>query len=107
MKREEDPASRERLSRLEDELASLQEKSDAMTAAWKAEKDNLANAQKLKEQLDAARNEVVLAQRRGDLARGSQLLYGEIPELAKQIAAAQGGLNMANEAATEAGIPAI
>jgi ATP-dependent Clp protease ATP-binding subunit ClpB len=107
LKREEDSASRDRLGRLEMELAGLQEKSDAMTASWKAEKDNLASAQKLKEQLDIARNEVVLAQRRGDLGRASQLLYGEIPELEKKIAAGQEGRNLANEAVTEEGIAAI
>jgi ATP-dependent Clp protease ATP-binding subunit ClpB len=107
LKREEDAASRDRLARLEVELASLQEKSDALTATWKAERDNLADGQKLKERLDAARNEVTLVQRSGDLARASQLLYGEIPELEKRIAAGQDGRSLVNEAVTEEGIAAI
>ena len=51
-----------------------------LTAAWKAEKDQVQETQKLKEQLDQARSEVEIAQRRGDLARASELLYGVIPE---------------------------
>ncbi len=85
LKREDDPASRERLEKLEHELADVEERSDAMTAAWQAEKDRLAGAQKLKEQLDAARSEVEVAQRRGDLGRASELMYGVIPQLQKQI----------------------
>ena len=53
LKKETDPASRDRLEKLEHELAGLQERADAMTATWKAEKDKLLNSQKLKEQLDA------------------------------------------------------
>ncbi len=107
LKRETDPASRDRLGKLEQELAGLQEKSDAMSAAWKAEKEKLAGGQKLKERLEAARSEVEVAQRRGDLARASQLLYGEIPELEKQIAANQDGGRLVNESVTEEGIAAI
>jgi len=107
LKRETDPASRDRLGKLELELAGLQEKSDAMSATWKAEKEKLAGGQKLKERLDAARNEVEGAQRRGDLARASQLLYGEIPDLEKQIASNQDGGRLVNESVTEEGIAAI
>jgi ATP-dependent Clp protease ATP-binding subunit ClpB len=107
LKRETDAASRDRLGKLEQELAGLQEKSDAMSAAWKSEKEKLAGGQKLKERLEAARNEVEVAQRRGDLARASQLLYGEIPELEKQIAANQDGGRLVNESVTEEGIAAI
>ncbi len=107
LKRETDPASRDRLGKLEHELAELQEKSDAMSAVWKAEKEKLAGGQKLKERLEAARNEEEVAQRRGDLARASQLRYGEIPALEKQIAANQDGGRLVNESVTEEGIAAI
>ena len=107
LKRETDAASRDRLGKLEQELAGLQEKSDAMSAAWKAEKEKLAGGQKLKERLEAARSEVEVAQRRGDLARASQLLYGEIPDLEKQISANQDGGRLVNESVTEEGIAAI
>ncbi len=101
LKREEDAASRERLEKLQHELAELEERSDAMTAAWHAEKDQLAGSQKLKEQLDAARSEVEVAQRRGDLGRASELMYGVIPQLEQQIAAGQSGGRLVNEAVTE------
>src|SRR5690348_6421386 len=76
LKKESDPASKDRLMKLEKELSDLEEKSNAMTAAWKSEKDQLQESQKLKERLDAARSEVEVAQRRGDLARASELMYG-------------------------------
>ena len=101
LKREEDPASRERLEKLEHELADIEEKSNAMTASWHAEKDRLAEAQKLNEQLDVARSEVEVAQRRGDYARVSELAYGIIPQLQKQIETAQAdGGKLASEAVT-------
>ena len=101
LRREEDTASRERLGKLEQELAEIEERSDAMTAAWHAEKDMLAGSQKLKEQLDTARSEVEVAQRRGDLGRASELMYGVIPQLEQQIAAAQSEGKLVNEAVTE------
>ena len=107
LKKEEDPASRERLERLEKELAEVEEKSNAMTAAWKAEKEQVVEAQKLKERLDQARNEVEMAQRRGDLARASELLYGVIPDLEKKLAERQGSGRLVNEAVTEEAIAAV
>jgi ATP-dependent Clp protease ATP-binding subunit ClpB len=101
LKREEDQASRERLEKLQIEIADIEERSDAMTAAWHAEKDQLAGSQRLKEQLDAARSEVEVAQRRGDLGRASELMYGVIPQLEQQIAAGQDGGKLVNEAVTE------
>ncbi|CAI3944179.1 ATP-binding subunit ClpA (ClpA) (PDB:1KSF) [Commensalibacter communis] len=85
LKREEDSASKERLATLESEIAALEEKSDAMTAAWHAEKEQVNAVQKLQEQLDQARSEVEVAQRQGNLAKASQLMYGTIPDLQKQI----------------------
>ena len=84
LKREEDAASRDRLGKLEVELADIEDRSNAMTAAWLAEKDKLAGSQKLKEQLDTARSEVEIAQRRGDLGRASELMYGVIPHSSKR-----------------------
>ncbi len=107
LKREQDAASRDRLDKLQHELAGLEEKSNAMTAAWKAEKEKLLDSQKLKERLDQARNEVEIAQRRGELGRASELLYGEIPTLEKQLAASQDGGRLVNEAVTEEGIAAV
>jgi ATP-dependent Clp protease ATP-binding subunit ClpB len=89
LKREEDLASRDRLEKLEKELADIQERSDAMTAAWKSEQDSLASAQKLKERLDQARGEVEVAQRKGNYARAGELMYGVIPELERELARGQ------------------
>ena len=71
----------DRLTKLEKELGDLEERSNAMTAAWKNEKDQVHETQKLKERLDQARSEVEVAQRRGDLGRASELLYGVIPDI--------------------------
>jgi len=106
LRKEDDAASRERLVKLEAELAGLEEKSDALTAKWKAEKDALADTQKLKEQLDQARNDVEMAQRKGDLAKASELLYGRIPELEKKLAEHSEG-RLVNDAVTEESIASI
>jgi ATP-dependent Clp protease ATP-binding subunit ClpB len=106
LRKEDDPASRERLVKLEKDVAALEEKSDALTAKWKAEKDQLNETQKIKEQLDQARNEVELAQRKGDLARASELKYGAIPDLEKRLAAHSEG-RLVDDAVTEESIAAI
>ena len=100
LKREEDPASSERLEKLEHELAEIEERSNAMTAAWHAEKEQLVGSQKLKEQLDAARSDMEVAERGGDLGRASELKYGVIPQLVQQIAAIEAGGKLVNEAVT-------
>ena len=107
LKRESDAASRDRLEKLEQELAGLQEKSDSLTAAWKAEKEQLAANQGIKERLDRARSEVEVAQRAGDLRRASELLYGVIPDLERQMAKAQEGGRLVNEAVTDEQIASV
>jgi len=89
LKKETDAASKDRLKKLVAELAELQERSDSLTARWRAEKDKIGLAQKLKEELDAARNALAQAQRRGDFAEAGKLAYGTIPELEKKLAAAE------------------
>ncbi len=106
LKKEPDTASKERLERLRKELAELEEKSDAMTAAWKAEKDQVTETQKLKEQLDQARSEVEVAQRRGDFARAGELTYGIIPDIERKLAKSSDG-KLVNEAVTEEAIAAV
>ncbi|MDX2233092.1 MAG: AAA family ATPase, partial [Hyphomonadaceae bacterium] len=93
LKKETDPASKDRLAKLGDEIARLEAKSAEITAAWSAEKSKLAGATKAKEELDRLHGELADAQRRGDFARAGEIKYGRIPELEKQIAAAesQGG----------------
>ena len=108
LRKEDDAASRDRLQKLEKELADLEERSNEMTHRWEAEKGKVVESQKLKEELDKARTEVELAQRRGDLARASQLLYGEIPQLEKKLASAgDGDARLVNEAVTEEGIAGV
>ncbi|MBM3563127.1 MAG: ATP-dependent chaperone ClpB [Alphaproteobacteria bacterium] len=85
LKKETDAASKDRLAKLEGELADLEEKSSALTARWRAEKDKLGTAQKLKEQLETARNELAQAQRRGEYQRAGELTYGVIPDLEKKL----------------------
>ena len=89
LKKEDDSASKDRLEKLDKELSDLEQKSAEITARWRAEKDSLAGATKLKESLDAARQQLADAERRGDLGRASELKYGEIPALEKQLADAE------------------
>jgi ATP-dependent Clp protease ATP-binding subunit ClpB len=86
LERESDPASVSRLETLRKELADRQEELTALTARWEQEKAGLNRLGELKERLDALRVEADRAQRQGDLARASELFYGEIPALERQIA---------------------
>ncbi|MGB6711696.1 MAG: ATP-dependent chaperone ClpB [Methylocella sp.] len=102
LKKETDSASKERLEKLSGELAGLEEKSASLTARWHAEKDKLGSEQKLKEQLEAARNELTQVQRRGEYQRAGELAYGVIPGLERRLAeteAKRGGV-LVDEAVT-------
>ena len=83
--RETDAASKQRLEKLEDELDDLEGQSTEMTARWKAEKDKVGQSAQAREALDRLRAELEQAQRRGDLQRASEILYGQIPQLEKQL----------------------
>jgi ATP-dependent Clp protease ATP-binding subunit ClpB len=85
LKKEQDVASKDRLGRLEKELADLEEKSASITQRWQAEKGKLGEAQKLKEQLESMRNELEQAQRRGNFNRAGELQYVKIPEIEKKL----------------------
>ena len=89
LRKESDTASKDRLGKLEKELADLEQKSAELTSSWQAEKEKLSGAQKLKEQLDQARSELEIAQRKGDLARAGELAYGVIPDLQRKIETAE------------------
>jgi len=86
LKKESDKGSRERLEKLEEELAELEDKSAELTEIWQAEKETLADSQKVKEELEAARMALERAQRDGDLAEAGELAYGIIPDLEKKLA---------------------
>ncbi|MDB5406030.1 MAG: clpB1 [Rhodospirillales bacterium] len=109
LRKEKDEASRDRLERLEKELNELEERSAEMTAQWRAEKDKLAGAQKLKEQLDQTRAELEIAQRKGDWSRAGELTYGIIPELERKLKEAEASEHhrMLDEAVTEAHIAGV
>ncbi|HUC62568.1 MAG TPA: ATP-dependent chaperone ClpB [Alphaproteobacteria bacterium] len=90
LKKESDPASQDRLKKLEGELKSLEAQSDELTARWRAEKEKLSSAQDLKGKLDQLRVELERAQRQGEFQRAGELLYAKIPELEKKLKAAEG-----------------
>jgi len=91
--RETDPASRERLQKLERDLASLQEQSRALKAQWENEKAAINAISLLNSQLEETREGIEQARQRGDLRTAAELQYGRLPELQKKLEAAQKQLN--------------
>jgi ATP-dependent Clp protease ATP-binding subunit ClpB len=103
LKKETDAASKDRLQKLEKELVSLEEKSRAITLRWQSEKDKLGAAADLKKKLDSARNDLALAQRRGEFQRAGELTYAIIPKLEAELAGLEekgGGAGLMEEAVT-------
>ena len=90
LRKEDDAASRDRLGKLELELADLEDQSAELTARWRAEKNELAQATKIKERLDQARGEAEIAERNSDWGKASELRYGVIPELERKLAHSDG-----------------
>ena len=109
LKKETDSASRDRLSNLEDEISELEGESAALTKAWQSKKSRLNDAKGTKEKLEAARNELDAAQRRGDWSRAGELTYGVIPELEKTLEQAEKkeGSGPTGEVVRESDIAAI
>jgi ATP-dependent Clp protease ATP-binding subunit ClpB len=90
-------------------LAELEEKAAGLSAKWQEEKKSVQNVQSIKEQLDRARADVEIAQRKGDFAKAGELSYGVIPGLEKQLKAIEDkeSSNLANEAVTPEQIAAV
>ncbi len=86
LQKESDDASKERLDRLEKELADLREQAEGMTAHWQQEKERIGKIRELKAQIEEVRNEFELAERDGDLERAAELRFGRLVELEKQLA---------------------
>src|ERR1700761_6653217 len=86
LKKETDAASKDRLATLEGELANFEEQSAELTAKWREDKKSVPDVQWLKEQLEAARTELLQAQRRGEYQRAGELTYSVIPDLEKKLA---------------------
>ena len=89
LKKETDAASQARLDDIEAEIEDLQVKSDDMNTRWKSEKQKVGSAAQAREALDRLRAELAQAQRQGDLQRASEILYGQIPSLERQLAEAE------------------
>ena len=85
LRKESDKASKERLAKLEKELATLKEDRTRLAAQWQQEKDAIQGSRTLKEDLEQVRLEIERAQRTGDYAKASELQYGRLPELEKRI----------------------
>ncbi|MBE0412533.1 ATP-dependent chaperone ClpB [Yoonia sp.] len=86
LKKEDDKASKDRLEKLEKELADLQERASEMTAKWQAERDKMEDTRGVKERLDRARADLDIAKREGNLAKAGELSYGVIPALERKLA---------------------
>ncbi|MBA4791998.1 MAG: ATP-dependent chaperone ClpB [Rhizobiales bacterium] len=103
LKKETDAASKDRLARLDKELAELEERAAVLTTKWKAEKEKLGEATTLKAKLDQARADLASAQRQGEYQKAGELTYSVIPDLEKRLAeieAAGGKSGMVEEAVT-------
>ncbi|MEI8233513.1 MAG: ATP-dependent chaperone ClpB [Verrucomicrobiota bacterium] len=115
LKKEKDDASRDRLAKIDKELADLREQSARMKAQWQSEKGEIDQSSKLSAELETLRNELQAAQRRGDLAKASEIQYGRIPEITRRIqehneklgAMQKGGRQMLKEEVTEEDIAQV
>ena len=85
LKKETNKTSQERLVKIQNQLAILEEKSLDLTSKWNSEKLKITNLQKIKEQLEQAKQDLEIAKREGNLAKAGELSYGAIPELTKKI----------------------
>jgi ATP-dependent Clp protease ATP-binding subunit ClpB len=85
LRKESDPASRERLQKLEKELADLKEEKNRLSTHWHQEKETIQRSRTLKEELEQVRLEIERAQRAGDYAKASELQYGRLPEMEQKI----------------------
>ena len=112
LKKERDAASKDRLKRLEKDLADLEERANALTTQWKSEKDKLNSAAELQKELDKAKNDLAEAVRpgRGDYQRAGELQYSVIPELERKLKATEAktsGVVVASEAVTADNVAAV
>ena len=109
LQKEQDTSSKERLVRLQGELATLEDKASTLTARWRAEKEQLHSAQKVKEKLEQARAELDQAQRNGEYTRAGELTYSVIPDLELKLQAAEQQTDnaMLNEVVKDSDIAAI
>ena len=89
LKKETDQLSKERLSQLEKELSDMRDQFQAMSARWENEKAGIGRVQKLREELEQVNADIARAEQEYDLNKAAELKYGRLPELQKQLAAAE------------------
>ncbi len=109
LKKESDKGSQERLKALELELRDLEQQSTSLTVQWEADKEMIVSSQKYAEELDHHRGELEIAERKGDLARASELKYGILPELEKKLSGIKAGNpdSILNETVTDEHIASV
>ncbi|MEW6143909.1 MAG: ATP-dependent chaperone ClpB [Thermodesulfobacteriota bacterium] len=114
LKKEKDEASKSKLQVIEKNIANLKEESNTLKAQWKREKEHITEIRKIKEEIDQLKSDAEIAQRKGDLSKASELLYGRLPELnkkldelSKELAAVQKGKQMLKEEVDAEDIAAI
>jgi ATP-dependent Clp protease ATP-binding subunit ClpB len=98
LRKEDDPASRERLKKLERELAGLREQSDPLKLRWKAEKEVITRLRQLKSEIEQAKTDEQRATRDGDLNKAAEIRYGKLVTLEKKLAAANADLEAKQKA---------
>ncbi|MGH9618667.1 MAG: Clp protease N-terminal domain-containing protein, partial [Bryobacteraceae bacterium] len=99
LKKEKDEASKERLARIEKELAELKTQSSALQAQWQTEKEGVQRVRTLREQTDEIKNQIAQAERAYDLNKAAELKYGRLAELERQLQAEQAGVEARQSAA--------
>ena len=85
LRKEKDAASKERLEKLEKELAGTKEIASGLKARWQKEKEEIGKSQKINEQIEVLKNELLTAQRQGDFSKASEIQYGRIPDLTAKL----------------------
>ncbi len=96
LKKETDPASKERLEKLDVELKELESKSQELSKIWQQDKQSIAETRRIKAEIDKLRSDAEIAQRRGDLTTASEIMYGKIPNLQAKLDAFQQNGNKAS-----------
>ena len=97
LRKETDPASKERLSKLDKDLADRKEERDQLQTQWELEKEAIQGSRDLKGELDSLRHDIERAQRGGDYAKASELQYGRLPELEQRLATEEARLHDGNQ----------
>ena len=99
LRKEKDPASQDRLAKLEKDLAERKEERSQLRSQWEREKEAIQGSRDLKGALDSLRHDIERAQRAGDYARASELQYGRLPELEQQLASEESRLHSEDQPA--------